>query len=328
MLAVGRQYPHAWSDIDHMRSELRGRDAPDWPDWCYIPIAGGQSAVATALHVDVMRLHITHPDRIADGAILAALAAWRMTQGVYRVDPGLYPALVTTALDADMPADVLYRLPEWCIYVETPDLALDGAPVPGAYVHLEHDVHTGRAELRMLLDGDGPLVPVAIHIGPWTLAEAISRSLHVSAARASAVGARTIGGLAELLLPVVEPVVNVVLYIATQAGEITGPGTPGNPTPVRTRRHGLRLFPANGMRAWDVGVRIGAALRAAYHAAETSSDPAARHRPRPHVRRAHWHTFLSGPRAEARRRDVRWMPPIPVNVQSADDMPATVRRVR
>lgn len=264
-------------------------------------------------------------------------AAWRgttsrrryaMAQDVYRVDPGLYPALVTTALDADMPADVLYRLPEWCIYVETPDLALDGAPVPGAYVHLEHDVHTGRAELRMLLDGDGPLVPVAIHIGPWTLAEAISRSLHVSAARASAVGARTIGGLAELLLPVVEPVVNVVLYIATQAGEITGPGTPGNPTPVRTRRHGLRLFPANGVRAWDVGVRIGAALRAAYHAAETSSDPAARHRPRPHVRRAHWHTFLSGPRAEARRRDVRWMPPIPVNVQSADDMPATVRRVR
>jgi len=37
-----------------------------------------------------------------------------------------------------------------------------------------------------------------------------------------------------------------------------------------------------------------------------------------------------GPRdeAEKRRFDVRWMPPIPVNVDDLDSMPATVRPVK
>ncbi|GAP34654.1 hypothetical protein ISF6_5362 [Piscinibacter sakaiensis] len=94
------------------------------------------------------------------------------------------------------------------------------------------------------------------------------------------------------------------------------------------------MFPADWPSTWDVGVRLGAALRQAYQAAETGSGTHAG--PRPHVRRAHWHTILSGPRQREdgsviptaeRRADLRWMPPIPVNVQDLDQLPATVRRV-
>jgi hypothetical protein len=52
-----------------------------------------------------------------------------MTQGIYRIDPDLYPALIAT-LAAKIPADVLTRLPEWCCYVETPGLRLPSR-VPG-----------------------------------------------------------------------------------------------------------------------------------------------------------------------------------------------------
>ena len=58
--------------------------------------------------------------------------------------------------------------------------------------------------------------------------------------------------------------------------------------------------------------------------------------PRPHIRRAHWHTILSGPRlregqpvpASERQADLRWMPPIAVNLEDAADLPATIRKVR
>ncbi len=82
----------------------------------------------------------------------------------------------------------------------------------------------------------------------------------------------------------------------------------------------------------------GAALRRAYAQAETGSPAAPGHSTgiRGHVRRAHWHTILSGPRIadgaaiapEQRKRDLRWMPPIAVALDDLDTLPATVRRVR
>lgn len=121
-------------------------------------------------------------------------------------------------------------------------------------------------------------------------------------------------------------------YLCADAADLTHdgqPGRPDNPTPVRTRRHGSRLFAAQGPRAWDVGVRLGAALRRAYQADQTAAEDA-HASPRAHIRRAHWHGYWSGPRDDphARRFDLRWMPPIPVNVENLAELPAVIRPVR
>ena len=50
LVAAGRRYPGAWSAIDEMRAG-RGRDYPDWPDWCYVPIAGPMAIIATSLGI-------------------------------------------------------------------------------------------------------------------------------------------------------------------------------------------------------------------------------------------------------------------------------------
>ena len=52
-------------------------------------------------------------------------------------------------------------------------------------------------------------------------------------------------------------------------------------------------------------------------------------RPRPHIRRAHWHSFWAGKwdEPEARVVMLKWLPPIPVNVQSVEDLTTTVRTV-
>ena len=85
-------------------------------------------------------------------------------------------------------------------------------------------------------------------------------------------------------------------------------------------------------------MRIGSALRAAYQREQAGGDAAGDgHQVRPHMRRAHWHTVVSGKRkaadgsaipAEKRRRELRWMPPIAVNVDDIGELPAVVRKVK
>lgn len=51
-------------------------------------------------------------------------------------------------------------------------------------------------------------------------------------------------------------------------------------------------------------------------------NPSAGHRsPRPHYRRAHWHSFWTGPRGKPEEREIilKWLPPIPVGIAELDD---------
>jgi len=48
-------------------------------------------------------------------------------------------------------------------------------------------------------------------------------------------------------------------------------------------------------------------------------------RPRAHIRRAHWHTYLVGAGRSERR--LKWLPPIPVNVDDPESLPAVIRQV-
>ncbi len=331
--AVGREYPDAWSQAERLRAEAH---LPDWPTWCYLPIAGGYAIASRGGHLPIGRAE--HP------SILAALAAWRMTLGVYWIDPALFDALTDTAIEGEIPSDPLYRMPEWCIYIETPGLELGEAPIRGVWAHMEWDANHGPDELRLLLDmvddvsrPFGHLVPIPVILGGGGIVGALER-LAVSAQKnAARFGAPTARSDPQRYVSLVSAIVSLVLYIGTQASEITGRrGTPGNPVPVRTRRDGWRLFPADGLRTWDVGVRIGAALRAAYQAEQTGSG-GTHEGPRPHVRRAHWHGFRSGPRKRPdgseiptaeRRLDLRWLPPIAVNLDGADSLPAVVRTVK
>lgn len=326
---LGREMPGVWKLIDSLRS-ARGHGAmPSWPDWCFMPLHG--PTIALVEH----HMGGRASDRAAvldQAARLSTLAAWRLTQGVYRFDPAVYEAVATTPVVGDIPHDVLLRMPEWCIYIETPGMELDSYPVHGVFARLDYRLKTGGRSLDVLFDTELDLVPMLVELGPWTLRESIDRVL----TKASAAGEAR--GLAPLeapngespmsaLLRMLEPVISLLLFICSQAQEI-GDGTrrPANPQPKRVRGE-WRLFPADRPTTWDVGMRLGAALRRAYQVEEIG--PGGTHAgPRPHIRRAHWHTFWLGPRDGDRRADLRWLPPIPVNVDDVGQLPAVVRKVR
>ncbi|MEY6431094.1 hypothetical protein ABC977_01575, partial [Thioalkalicoccus limnaeus] len=170
--AVRRAYPNAWRDTDRLRAQ-RGREVPDWPEWCFLPLQGFAAILSGADgRVD--------PPRIHHLGIVGALATWRVSQGIYRFDPDLAAALADTPLSGDLPTDTLFHLPEWCVYVETPGRRWAGRDLHGFWAHLDYEVGGVADELRLVLDvADSPetaldplrgLQPVVFLLGDGSLA--------------------------------------------------------------------------------------------------------------------------------------------------------------
>ena len=126
------------------------------------------------------------------------------------------------------------------------------------------------------------------------------------------------------------PLVNLVLYVCSANADIVDStrrqNAPGRPAATATRK-GQRLFPPNEVALWEVGFRVGAAIR---HGGGHMERSAMEHSEvRPHLRRAHWHSFWTGSRSEpaSRALRVKWLHPILVRAQEAGNLPI-VRIIR
>ena len=343
--AAGRRWPGVWSLVDAMREQ----QARSWPPYVYLPLTAA-SGVLTAHRA---RIGIAQEPggmvgaQAGDAAELACLASWRMTQGIYRYDPALYEAIVDTPLTGDVPADMLRRLPEWCVYVEctlpVPRLGLEPMTTRGIYGWLDHDERAGHDVLWIGWDIEPEVIALTAVPLVGTVTESAERVVddwREAIADGAATDMPPAEALVEAYRATLPPALSLLLYLCSDAPDITLRGQPARPElpqPKRTRRDGWRLFPADGSRTWDVGVRLGAALRRAYHAEQTGQGGDTHAGPRAHIRRAHWHTFVSGARLRSdgsevplhqRRRDLRWLPPIPVNLAAVDDLPSVIRPVQ
>lgn len=333
-------FPRAWRQIAEMR-EQRGKSLPWWPDWCYAPIAASLAVITEG----APRIGPAEIERMKEyfPAVMAALAAWRITKGVYRFDDTLRQEIAGMPLEGDLPAEIFYSLPEWCIYVETPGMTLpylrhDINGVEGFFAHLEYDPKHTRQELRLVfLMADGSTMPQPLHLGKWTVAEAIERAFEAMQIDIypppGTEERREI--LAEMASSMV-PFINLVLYICSTNADFGGE-RPVHPSRWPAGKKG-KILAANEVRAWDVGIRVGPALRKALAAeADSRSEPATstissgtRASPRPHYRRAHWHHFWTGPRSrpEERKLILKWLPPIPVGIPEFDETPAVIHKVQ
>jgi hypothetical protein len=331
--SYSRSYPAGWKSVDYQRT-WRGKRYPEWPSWCFLPIAGACDIVKEVHDVE-FNLH----EVVIEGSILAALAAWRVSQGVYQIDTTVYQALIDTPLTGDIPCEVLYRLPQWCVYLETPGMQFDGFPLHGTFAHLEYNPHhPDRPELRLVLDHDHPdkrFKIASIFLGNWSLREAVDRSLRPLTSEMSSIyadgGQNMRDSVMALSIPVLEPIVSVLLYLCSLSADYGDVASrPSNPQPKKTK-DGLRLFPPNAPTKWLVAVRMGAALRGATSGAanDQQNETVAKNHSssRPHVRRAHWHGFWTGTRNGERHFDVRWLPPIPVNVVDFAELPTVLHPV-
>ena len=331
------------------------RGGCNWPPYIFVPLIEVYEAAMgyVAQSPELLKIRGDPTDSFIKLFYSANMwAAWRGTQGIYRFHPQVYQPLIDTPMEGDIPADVLKRLPEWAIYVETPGLSIPSflrhpeMTLYGVWAKIDVGLN-GREMLTLIVDKDDKnitdrVMPLGctLYLDMPSVESAISKTVREK---------RNLGGRSENYVNTVvdgmsawvKPVVNLLLFICTQNDFSRDSTTslPQNPVPKKTKR-GMQIFVPEKATTWDVGVRFGNAIQRALRDAvdAPAPDEGGTKRPRPHIRRAHWHGYRSGARltpdgqpipAEARRFDLRWLAPIPVKIDLEDgELPAVIHPVK
>jgi hypothetical protein len=241
------------------------------------------------------------------------IAEWRQTQGLYTFDPDVRDAIERTDLADDFPPEPLQWLPEptvWIARYSERDGRVDSIGSLLSLIPLTHD------------DRPAPYLAVvsASALDRGTLSYPVA-TMTLSDMRAQITD--------ESHSPdAFYDTVKLALYLASEEPDMEG--TPRPIVPTRTKR-GMRYFPPNEPQTWNVGYRLGPALRAAL-GPRTHSDGSTGRSVRAHPRKAHFHRWRLGKRDSASfTYRVKWLPPIIVNAArdnvTPDDSPAVIRRV-
>lgn len=322
---VGRwlaEYGVDWRMFEDVRlAALSAGQMVDTP-WCHYPMG-----IVTGVLTEVG--HVPEVEINQWCSIVAALAQWRLSQRVYTIDPSVLDELWSSQVSGQLPGDVLMRLPDWCLYVHLPGKeshqgamsSVSGADpstarVQGAWIWLETD--DSGPEFRVLLHAEsGDIIDAGVvSLAAPTLAEGARRSAerYVSFARAQGFQVSDAAANAEAWIQLMSPVISVALYLCV------APDLPRSPRPVAA---GPRKPPRSGPTIVTTGAQLGAALRAPplVIGHNEIADVGSHRAPRPHLRRAHWHTYLTGRGRELRA--VRWIHP--TLVVGAAESP-TIRR--
>lgn len=333
LVAKSREYPGLWKSMDSVRA-MRGKGLGAWPDCCFLPISATVELLRRSYPEAIYgREHYQVCEELVR---INAFAAWRVTQGFYRFDRTVYEEVRNTPFEGSIPATVLCHLPEWCVYIETPDFVFNDELVQGYWLYIDWEAGMNTGCLCIVLDMQStPVVTLELTEEPLEQQiERVSRPLVAKFGYAN----QTIDEFSVRLISLLRPVLSLAVYLCAQNAEI-GDGTrrPINPTPKRVKGGESRFFPPNEVTTWGVGVRLGAAIRRATQYSSTAEGEAnARNAPRGHIRRAHWHGFRLGPTKTVdgqaictadRKFKVRWQPPLAINLGDLSDLPSTIRSV-
>lgn len=306
-------YPNLWRLADELQQRFRRVGHKD-------------GCVFTRAEAETVALRLPGETLFCAPIVLGALIAWRPTKGIYRFHPGLYEAVATTDLAGEVPSDLLTRLPGYAVFVESPDLVFFDKEIIGFWAYLSSAAKQYALELVPLFADDtvhGLSVPLGHHPVCDLARMAVSAMFEASEIDYAPTDAEWRG-----LEACLSAMLSLLLYLCSEKPEIDD-WTP--PVPQSKSFGGkLRWLQAKEPRAWDVGLRLGAALdHARNREASVSVAPGAGPgvTVRPHVRRAHWHSFWVGKRGE-QTISLRWLPPIPVNVGDATELPAVIHSVK
>lgn len=315
LIATTRSYPDLSKHIDTFR-QSRGVDLPKWHAYCFLPMAAWYSIVSNTKHGGK---HLVSIDSLRELQLLAACGTWRYTQGIYQFDPDIYDAVIDSEIKGTLPSQILLRLPEWCLYVETPNLQVFDQKAYGFFVWLEHDMNHGHTELRILIDGDKSMVSVPLHLGEWDLQTAVEKYIDESGYQGAKLGheiSYTPDDISAISSDIM-PIVSLILYICSDEPDLSNlekpSDSPARPQPKKTKK-GWRLFPADKPKVWSVGLNYGETLRKQIKNWQTNTGRTVK----PHVRKAHYHTYWTGKRGSDEQKAIsKWI--MPTIVGAKDD---------
>lgn len=290
--AYGVLYPDLWKQVDALRQKRW------WPAWCFLPNVTAHALVGRKPETQ------REIDKAIIGGVL--LASWRLSKGVYVFDRELASALESTSIDR-IPTEVIFRMPEQCVYVPVSWPAVESplGCVHGFFAQIQLNDRGATAQLVLCFDTSRGSMLAWIELNPDSKLEW---------------GANPVmEGLIKRALP-------HLIYLCAEEPDVDGIPQ-GEVKPTKTKK-GLRWFPPEKIAVWNVGVRLGATLRKARELDEADGAERLHGRPRPHLRRAHFHHFWTGSKGQDNRKLIcRWVHEALVNAKGADDLVTAVRPV-
>ena len=247
---------------------------------------------------------------------------WRMGLGIYKFDESVYPSLIDTLVPDDLPTTVFMRLPEWCIYIDTPDFwpqKDDNSIFPSDRVlgfWVGNNYSDGYCELMIipLFENRGEFQPIILKLDKnLTVAQSLQSVYHEN------IGYDPFQAtmIKSAIRPFLGAALSLILWVCSDDPDISKlkdrQPMPHQyaPQPIKSKK-GFRFCPPAAPTHYVLGARIGGEIRDGIEAHGKNSGGEDQRR-RAHIRRAHWHGYWKGKRDGQQVFDVRWIPPILVS---------------
>ena len=321
---IKQRFPSLWKEVDACRAEL----SRSWPNWCFIPKDKLEAILDPYLPTgrnDDQQMENYYVIRL-----VTVLTPWRASRNVYRFDPDIYQALIKTSLKGKLPLELLRKLPEWSVYIETPGLLHpSGTAVEGFAASMNYTWNNDVVLYFVPFSKDKRFIRGFPLSEDLTIEEAVKKTVDDYHAMIGDMNLSKHGNRInpEDEISFVSTMVNLLLYICQSGSEYLdvrcADGTdrlPARPSPKKTKK-GLRHFPPKRLTVWECGFRQGAEIRRAL--SERSEHKGGTHRsPIPHTRAAHWHTYIVGKGSRKDpskgRRVLKWIHTVLVNAAKSD----------
>lgn len=316
-------YPDIFKELEKERL-FQIKNGRSWNKSVYMPM-GSIFGVALNLSKTPTRLFENH---VYD---IASLASWRFGgKHIVEFDELLELLVTKTGLHGDIPVDILLNLPFMCSYVKTKQLK----DYDGFFVSLStgNERRYEKEKLRLEISFISSFIVTTLSIDmekvgveeiingfverfkdDYPTMDYPSPELHIG--ESENILKTSLYSMLNYALP-------LILYLCAANAEITSKTAtaPSIPTLPRNKRAIAPHQPTE----WLCGERIGAAIRAS--AQREATDPTGTGvSKRPHIRRAHWHTYRVG--VGKANTILKWIHPLAINADNGSDMPVTTRKV-
>ncbi len=267
------------------------------------------------------------PEIKADLLIDSIRILWSLSKNIFLFDKSLYEGLLDTE-PSPFYADTFTEYPYWSTYIEIPrepmvwlshdclligvlitnTSALHGIPTDENYKH------TFVMESHLIDTVDN----IMFTIREQVFEDKKNGTLHVAPSNLKGWKDPSKERLQEQITRTSIFVIsmNLLMFIQVYLRNIYNENQHNKPNAILGKVKKGKVFewiPAKKRTIWKVGEIIGEQLRNAVKSEGLGGTHAS---PSPHIRRAHWHTYLTGPAKgipkDTRARLLKWIPPLPI----------------
>lgn len=235
------------------------------------------------------------------------MAKWSLYKTVYRFDEDFYQMLINTDDNIRFYQDSLKHLPVNSFFIPDPS-----GKECGSFVIIEfNDSDTLICCRKVWYNSDHETASgygsIILH-DEENIHDAIER--HLREFRQWDEGTTKLSDeeLSKYAHDILIPPIQIAYYLSAKNAEV-------RETKIKKdKRPKLKNGKSLNLRQWDVGYRIGNKFREVHPHSQSSGTGT---RPRPHVRRAHWHHFWCGPNKS--ELELKWLAPMFINTTENSD---------